>query len=116
MARFSLYYQKICDICGFRKNLKSFVELSYNEENELKTFSMTMSHVLISDYNAFILLIFHIDATNTRNCLCHMVNDSPECYANSRMKWVVAGEPVHLCLFATKYIPEIIEIRYFVYI
>lgn len=59
-------------------------------------------------------IISTIDATNCRNCLHRMVKDSPECYANSEMKRVVAGERVHLCLFAIKHIPENTEIRYFV--
>ena len=48
-----------------------------------------------------VMFIFSIDATDY-NCLGKLVNDSPNRYANARMKRFSVGYSIHICLFASK--------------
>jgi len=61
----------------------------------------------------FIVIIypFSIDATEIEG-LGKMVNDSPEIYANAKMKRMIIGKDFHLCLFSTASIEKGTEIRW----
>ncbi|XP_057310686.1 N-lysine methyltransferase KMT5A-A-like [Hydractinia symbiolongicarpus] len=52
-----------------------------------------------------------IDATNVDG-IGKLVNDSPSRLANSKMRRVIVGNSVHLCLFATRHITAGTEVRY----
>lgn len=57
-----------------------------------------------------IYTFFSLDATNI-HCMGKMVNDSPEMFANAKMKKVIINENIHLCLYAIKDINKGTEIR-----
>lgn len=59
------------------------------------------------------ILCFSIDTTERIDSIGRLVNDSPNNFANARIKRVAANSIVHLCLFAIKPIDLGTEIRYF---
>ena len=70
-----------------------------------------LSHKRRIHNNSFVLFCFSIDATKDTTSLGRMVNDSPNDFANAKMKRVICETDAHLCLFAINEIKAGTEIR-----